>query len=189
MSTANTSRFNLPENSARDDDQAPHFSGNVIIDRNPYEAAAWLGKTKTLDPYISLALRPAGDRNGQKISVPIWQKKNRTSDADPHFRNTQPILDVPYSISATLRQEPGGLFSLVLELTPLDPEELSPQAKMRHDEIAYIFRTTPGGAPTSPPVVPPKEPSKFARAAQSAPAQTKFPPTLNEDGDPDEIPF
>lgn len=185
MSTAQTSSFTLAENSARDDDKAPHFSGNVIIDRIPYEAAAWLGTTRNGDPYVSLSLRPAGDRNGQKVSVSIWQKKNRTAEADPHFRVSQPILDVNYSLAATLRQDTGTeLFSLILEMTPMGADELSPQAKMRHDEIARVFTGGPGPAPE-----PRREPSKFARAAQAPPGQTKMPPTLNEDGEPDDIPF
>lgn len=187
MTTAQPSRFTLAENSARDDDKAPHFSGTVIVEQSPYDAAAWLSKTRNQDPFVSLSLRPAGESNGQKISVAIWQKKNRTAQTDPHFRATQPILDAAYSISATLHEESGtGLFTLTLEMTPLGADELSPQAKIRHDEIAAVFR--PGPTRESPPEAAAR-PNKFAQMTRTEQPTFKMPPNLNEHGEPDDIPF
>jgi uncharacterized protein (DUF736 family) len=188
------SAFNLSENVERGEDNAPHFSGQAVLDGTVYEAAAWLGTTKKCDPYLSVSLSPKGERNGQKISFAVWQKKNRQADVDPHFRVTQTILDVPYSVAATLAQDPtSNLFSVRLEFGPIDATELPPAARARHDELQLAFSLFHPGpvkdapvkrpaAPASPPPAPKPQQSVFSRAA----ARPKDP---DLDAEPDDIPF
>lgn len=184
--------FTLTENIDRDDDKAPHLGGTVILDQSPYECAAWLGQTRNGDPYVSLSLRPTADRDGQKIQIALWQKKNRTADTDPHFRVNQPVLDIKYSIAATLARDPAtALFSLRLEFEPLKAEDLSAEAQARHEQIELAFlQFARPGAPVAPPPPPAKAQSVFARGATpkdfNRGAKPKDP---DLDVEPDDIPF
>lgn len=185
--SAQSSSFTLAENVERDDELAPHLSGTIVIDQRPHEAAAWLKQTKNGDPMVSLSLRPAGDGNGQKINIPLWSKKNRTKPDDPHFRVSQAVLDVNYSISGFLTKDPAtDLFSLRIEFEAISVDELNPRAKIRHDDLQMTFDGF-SGAPPEPkpkPETPPAPASRFARAAAGRPTSTQNP--LDE---PDDIPF
>lgn len=183
--SAHSSVFILAENIERDDDNAPHLSGTIVIEQRPHETAAWLKKTKNGDPMVSLSLRPVGEANGQKISIALWSKKNRTKADDPHFRVTQAVLDVNYSISGTLSRNPAtSLFSLRLEFEPVSADELNPRAKFRHEELQLIFNGFDGTPEPKPSPEPGPAPSRFARAAAGQQTSTRNP--LDE---PDDIPF
>jgi hypothetical protein len=162
----------LLENIEKEATTHPDFIGPMMIGETKYEAAAWLNRTrKDNSPLVSLQLSISRD---ESVSVALWQKKNRTSASDPHFRGKQLINDTHWNFSAWLETQRSGMHSLRIEFSELGAE-LTQAAIENRSKIENFIKEL-----SIKPIVEPDP-------VVSAPAKRIGKPEL--DNEPDDIPF
>src|SRR6516164_1633304 len=129
----------LTENIEKETAAWPDWLGQLVRDRMTFEVAGWLNRTKNNDPFVSLSLSLRGERDAEKIPVTLWQKKNRQTSADPHFRGKETIAGKPYKFSGWLGSS-GGLRTLRIEAEEISGEDLSDAARENRAKIDAVIR-------------------------------------------------
>jgi hypothetical protein len=105
----------LHENTEKESDKHPDFKGKMTLFGAEHKASAWLKNNRKNEPCIGLCLSTSNDKN-RDVNVTLWQKDNRASKADPHFKAKATIEDVSLTFSAWVRFE-GDQGTLRIEVT------------------------------------------------------------------------
>jgi uncharacterized protein (DUF736 family) len=144
MSNPNTECWEivLAQNLDKEIENHPDFAGKVSMASILYKAGAWLRETKGGRPYISLQLKNETDATEQKINVSLWEKTNRESTEDPHFKTKETLHGKQYTFSAWLVAE-GDFHELRIAVAPLsaDAASLSEHALKSHQRNADFVKT------------------------------------------------
>src|SRR6516165_3429085 len=111
----------LLQNLAKTSDRAPDFAGTAQLGGNTYDAAAWLSQisrgANVGRPYLSVQLSYTGNTSTRKVNVSLWEKHDRASDTDAHFK-TREILDGQMLQFAAWIQPTGPMHALRLRVEP-----------------------------------------------------------------------
>jgi hypothetical protein len=82
--------FVLNQNVEKQRPEVPDFIGSAYLGSSLYDAAAWFGTIgKGVNkgrPYVSLQLSIQGSASSHKTNISLWEKRNRITSADPHFK-------------------------------------------------------------------------------------------------------
>jgi hypothetical protein len=172
-------RGSVPQNLGKTSDRHPDFAGILNIWQEVYDGAAWLNENPQKGrPYVALRLTNKSDSQEQKIKLAIWERHERTSDADPHFEATADIFEQKFKVCAWIMQDPDdGAYRLDLTLEPvtLDTDSLPEAAAKAQERLESFVRSQ-----RLVPAVPDKPES----------TSTKSPPTAAApDDEPVDIPF
>jgi hypothetical protein len=187
----------LPLSTEKTHENSPDFVGEAHLGSSLYDAAVWFGQIKTGKnigrPYLGLQLVSKGNAT-QKVNISLWEKLNRKTPTDPHFRAQEQFHGQELSFSAWI-QEKDGLFKLriLIEPSSAGASDLSEAALATRDRLAAFLDDTKlrllGGqpAPSAHSNTQPTLPLATASPAHKRTGAKVRDPDL--DAEPDDIPF
>jgi hypothetical protein len=176
-------KFLLSQNAEKEHEKAPDFLGEAQIGASIYDVAAWFGevsKGKSAGrPYLGLGL--TSKSNSQKIQISLWEKQNRKSPEDPHFKTREQFNGQELRFAAWIEPD-GELFRarVLIEPSNSGADDLSEEARETHSRLkefveqSQLRLATGGRRPPLP-------------AASARPKPSLRDPDL--DVAPDDIPF
>ena len=137
--------FVLAQNAEKETDKHPDFSEKISIGGILYEAAAWFGTVARGNnagrPFISLRLASETNNSEAKINIALWEKHNRKSQSEAHFRAKESFQSKRFDFSAWI-EPAGNLFQLRITAEELSQDDISPEAKQTCTRLAEFKRET-----------------------------------------------
>jgi hypothetical protein len=136
METAQSWEIILPQNIEKQHSDLPDFTGEAHIGTTLYDAAAWfreISKGHNIGrPFVGLQLVSKGNVT-QKVSISLWEKQNRTTAADPHFKTREQLNGQTLKFSAWIVPA-GELYNLRIAIEPFsaNANDLSEAALETH---------------------------------------------------------
>jgi hypothetical protein len=197
MSTIPALEFVLSQNVTKQHTEVPDFTGEAHIGTALYDAAAWFREIRkgsnTGRPFVGLQLTTKSNIT-QKVSISLWEKQNRQSAADPHFKTHEELNGQPLNFSAWIVPA-GELYGLRVVVEPFsaNANDLSEAALETHAKLQDFLEQAQLSLPDAQkPELPPAQSApqpvpatKVAGLERSAKAERD--PDL--DAEPDDSPF
>jgi hypothetical protein len=142
-----TWEMTLPQSLSKTHDKAPDFTGEANLGTTNYEVAAWFGEISKGNnvghPYIGLTLTAKSSASTQKINISLWEKQNRKTADDPHFKSTEEVQGCKLCFAAWI-EEVGVLHQLKVRIVPfsITTEEMSEPAIETHERLVAFLKGT-----------------------------------------------
>jgi hypothetical protein len=176
----------LSQNAEKERSDLPDFIGEAVLGSSTYDCAAWLGEigrgTNIGRPYIGLQLTSTGTASSQKVNVSLWEKRNRATEAEPHFTTRELVNGQTLKFSAWV-EAAGSLHALRVMIEPFVPNdsELSDAARVTQKKLAAFMKQARARLPDKgqQPELP------IAKDTEEKESDT----ALEPDTEPDGIPF
>jgi hypothetical protein len=146
MSNSQCWEFVLTQLVEKEHEKIPDFLGETQIGSTLYNIAAWfreIGKgANTGRPCLGLQLTSKDNAN-QKVSITLWEKANRKTNEEPHFKVREELNGQDLQFSAWV--EPAGqLFVLRIRIEPFTVSacDLSEAARETHQRLTSFLEET-----------------------------------------------
>ena len=188
--------FVLSQNAEKEHEKAPDFLGEAQIGNGLYDVAGWFGtinKGKSVGrPYLGLAL--TSKSNSQKIQISLWEKSNRKSPEDAHFKNREQFNGQELKFSAWIDPS-GDLYQVRVLIEPANSgaDDLSEDARETLGRLKEFVEQSQlrlsGGSQPPRAALPAAKESNVMRPARSEVGPRPRPKDPDLDGAPDDIPF
>lgn len=159
----------LYENTQKEAEDHPDFTGKMVLAKTPFDAAAWLNRTrKDGSPYVGMSIQAGKD--GERIKLSLWQRKDRKTAADPQFAGKETVAGIPYRFSAWLEHDSKtGMHRLRIEADEVSADQLTPAALASRRKLVGFVRELavevedddPTGDPGPPPDEEPDDETPF----------------------------
>ena len=166
--------FVLSQNTEKESEKSPDFLGDIQIGNGLYDAAAWFGeisKGKNQGrPYLGLQL--TSKSNSQKIQFSLWEKQNRKTPEDPHFKCREQFSGMEMRFSAWIDPS-GDLFQarIIVEPANSGSDDLSEEAKETLGRLKEFVEQSqlrvPGSSQPARSALPAAKESNVMRPARS----------------------
>jgi hypothetical protein len=193
MESQQSWEFSLDQFIEKDHENAPDFIGEAHIGTSLYDVAAWFGeisKGKNQGrPYLGLQLTSKGNAT-QKVSISLWEKANRKTTADPHFKTREQLNGQELKFAAWI-QPVGEIYRLRIVIEPFSAKagDLSEAAMETHTRLSLFVQEAqlrlPGGE--RPELPPGKSVTPEVGSLSNKRSREETDP--DPDVEPDDIPF
>lgn len=185
MNNQSSWEFVLTQLLDREHEKIPDFLGETQIGSTVYNIAAWfreISKGANIGRLcLGLQLSSKGNAS-QKVSITLWEKANRTTAQDPHFKVREELNGQDLQFSAWI--EPAGqLFSLRIRIEPftVGAGDLSEAARETHQRLTEFLKESNLRLTNT------KQEKPIGKPPQTKALKAVRDPDL--DAEPDDIPF